>query len=235
MKAEYIKMESHPHTLSIDADGKIWGNGSHVFRFDSNTRAIQYWPSMKTAAHPGAFINRLKIEGSEPSMVSAGAYHAVRDSKGIVWYTSLYTGGIVRLDPATGQQEYINPERIASSRGLDIDADDNIWFSDWFGYRLAKYEPVSGKTKFYKLPTEFGMPYSVFVDKTRGYIWTSDYNGNNLTRLDPRTEKFVEYPMPNKDSFPRFISIDKNGWIWFAEWWNSRLGVLDPGYAESRQ
>jgi streptogramin lyase len=40
--------------------------------------------------------------------------------------------------------------------------------------------------------------------------------------------------MPNNDSYPRFISIDKDGMIWFAEFWGSRLGMLDPGYDEKR-
>jgi streptogramin lyase len=73
------------------------------------------------------------------------------------------------------------------------------------------------------------MPYSVFADRKRGHIWITDFAGNRLTRFDPRTETFVEYPLPHNESYPRFLSIDDKGRIWFAEWWNSRLGVMDPG------
>jgi streptogramin lyase len=119
---------------------------------------------------------------------------------------------------------------VLGSRGFDIDASDTIWLSNWGGHGLVKYDIKSGTSKSFRFPTEYAMPYSVFVDHARGYVWSSDYNGNNLTRFDPRTETFVEFPLPHNESYPRFISLDARGRVWFAEWWNSRLGLLDPGY-----
>ncbi|MBK7903793.1 MAG: hypothetical protein IPJ97_13275 [Proteobacteria bacterium] len=159
------------------------------------------------------------------------AYHAEVDSKGFAWYTQYDTGWLVRLDPRTGEQTIVKSDQVPATRGMDIDADDNIWYTNWGGHGLVKYDPRTGQSKHYRYPTEYAMPYSVFIDKKRGYVWSGDYSGNNLTRLDPRTGEFVEFPLPNPHSYPRFISLDDDGRVWFAEWWNGRAGVLDPGYA----
>jgi streptogramin lyase len=53
-----------------------------------------------------------------------------------------------------------------------------------------------------------------------------------MTRFDPRTETFVEYPFPSRNVNPRLgIGIDPQGRIWFTEFMNGRIGVLDPGGA----
>ncbi len=55
-----------------------------------------------------------------------------------------------------------------------------------------------------------------------------DFSGNNITRFDPKTKEFVEYPIPTHGAYPRFIGLDSKGRVWFGEWWNSKLGMLDP-------
>jgi len=233
---EYMPLESYPHTLSTDADGFIWGSGQKIFRVDPETRAITYWtPASAPRASdswsalgrtPGAKADARYHIGTSP----LDPYHAVRDSKGMVWFTSYSTGLLTRLDPATGKQDIIRIPGVSSSRGIDIDANDVVWFSSWAGHALVKYDPATGKSEQFRFPTEFAAPYSIRADKMRGYIWVADFTGNHITRFDPRSGAFVEYPLPHNESYPRFISLDSQGRVWFAEWWNSRLGVLDPGY-----
>lgn len=231
MTAQFIRLESVPHTLSTDKDGNIWGNGSDAYRLDPKTNKVAYWPPVMVKPGPTSFIAMSALPGQKvPAEMKAYVYHIVRDDDGIAWYTVLETGGIVRLDPATGKSDYIQLPGVASVRGVDVDGSGNVWVADWTGGRLVRYEPRTGQSTFYALPTAGSQPYSVFVDKKRGYVWTSDYAGNNLARLDPATRHFVEYPLPHNDSYPRFLSIDSNGLIWFAEWWNNRAGLLDPGY-----
>jgi hypothetical protein len=53
-----------------------------------------------------------------------------------------------------------------------------------------------------------------------------------MTRFDPRTETFVECPFPSRNVNPRLgIGADPQGRIWFTEFMNGRIGVLDPGGA----
>ncbi len=229
-RVQFHPLHSSPHTLSTDADGFIWGNGDKVYRMDPNNGDIQYWTLSSAVRDSTSWIGQGRIPGTPITPAAPlDAYHAVRDSKGLVWATSLEAGGLTRLDPKTGEQVRIRPKGVNGSRGVDVDANDNVWFSDWIGHNLAKYDQATDETRLYKLPTEFGMVYSVFVDRMRGHVWCADFAGNNLTRFDPQTEQFVEFPLPHNESYPRFISIDNKGRIWFAEWWNDRIGVMDPG------
>ncbi len=228
---DYVPLQSMPHTLSTDPDGAIWGNGDKIFRVDPEKRAVQqYWTPIEAEGDKDSWIELFPAPGRpHAGKRPLDPYHAVRDSKGFVWFTSYNTGLLTRLDPRTGQQTIYKPPGNPSSRGLDVDANDVIWFSNWGGHALMRFDPKTGQFRTYKFPTEFAMPYSVFADRKRGHIWITDFAGNRLTRFDPRTETFVEYPLPHNESYPRFLSIDDKGRIWFAEWWNSRLGVMDPG------
>jgi streptogramin lyase len=231
-KIDYVPLDSYPHTLSTDADGKIWGNGEKIFRVDPDTREIQYWTPIEAKREPGSWGDLFPAPGRpHPGTKPLDPYHSVRDSKGFAWFTSYDTGLLTRLDPRTGQQTTYKPPGNRSSRGIDVDANDIVWFSNWSDHALMRFDPKSGKFSTYKFPTEYAMPYSVFADRKRGAIWVTDFAGNHLTRFDPRTEKFVEYPLPHNQSYPRFLSIDDKGRIWFGEWWNSRLGMMDPGDA----
>jgi streptogramin lyase len=51
-----------------------------------------------------------------------------------------------------------------------------------------------------------------------------------MTRFDPKTETFVEYPFPSRNVNPRLgIGIDPQGRIWYTQFMNGSIGVLDPG------
>jgi virginiamycin B lyase len=80
----------------------------------------------------------------------------------------------------------------------------------------------------YQPPTEKARPYGLVLDKKTGSIWYADFSGNNITRFDPKTEQFIEYPIPTHGAYPRFVGLDSKGRVWFGEWWNNKLGVLDP-------
>lgn len=233
MEVAYMDLDAVPHTLSTDRDGFIWGSGSKVFRIDPANRAIRYWQPGRELPGPDSYVARASLPGTTLPEIPLTAYHGVRDSKGILWYSIFETGGLVRLDPETGKETRIKIDGLGGTRGMVVDRDDIVWLTDWVGHRIVKYNPGTGKSDFYKLPTPYGMIYSIFTDDVRGYLWLADYAGNNLTRFDPKTEKFVEYPMPHLQSYPRFISVDSKGRVWFAESWNDRVGVLDPGYADT--
>jgi streptogramin lyase len=229
---EYLNVSMQlPHTHTVDDKGFVWGNGTKIYRIDPQTRNITYWNPLSAEVPKGSWGDLAVTPGMpKPKAGPLYAYHVVRDSKGFAWYSSLETGLLVKLDPQTGQQQVIKIPGVLGSRGFDIDASDTLWLSNWGGHSLIRYDTKTGRSKSYGFPTQYAMPYSVFVDHKRGYVWASDYNGNNLTRFDPRTETFVEFPMPHNESYPRFISLDERGRVWFAEWWNSRVGLLDPGY-----
>jgi len=65
------------------------------------------------------------------------------------------------------------------------------------------------------------------VDKKTGNLWIGDYLGANITRFNPATGKFTEYPFPSRTQMIRFFSLDPQGRVWFTDFGNSRIGVLE--------
>ncbi|MBK6413226.1 carboxypeptidase-like regulatory domain-containing protein [Sphingopyxis sp.] len=54
----YVDLESVPHTLSTDADGIIWGNGSKVYRVDPATDKVTYWQPIDVTPGPRSWVAR---------------------------------------------------------------------------------------------------------------------------------------------------------------------------------
>jgi virginiamycin B lyase len=137
-------------------------------------------------------------------------------------------GTIARLDPKTGETTEFKPPQTPDMDGIIVDMQDNVWFSDFMGNKLGKLDPKTKKFTMYQPPTSKARPYGIVQDKKTGDIWYADFSGNNITRFDPKTEQFVEYPIPTRGAYPRFIGLDSKGRVWFGEWWNNKLGMLDP-------
>jgi streptogramin lyase len=117
-------------------------------------------------------------------------------------------------------------------RGIYVDPENNVWFSSYFSHKIGRLDTKTGDFKYYEPPTANATPYGWVRDRKTGYLWYADQNGNNISRLDPKSGQFVEYPIPTRNANPRFIDIDGQGRIWFTEFMQSKIGMLDPAGAK---
>src|ERR1019366_9408603 len=169
-----------------------------------------------------------KAPGDDLPPVRATSYDLKMDSKGRYFFTIMNMGMLMRLDPATGETKQYHPQGTPSMRGLMIDPQDNVWFSNFNGHKLGKLEAKSVLLNEYQRPTLNATVYGLVVDKS-GFVWFSDLNGNSITRFDPKAEKFVEFPLPTREAGPKFISLDGKGKVWFTEVLGAKIGTIDPG------
>jgi streptogramin lyase len=79
-------------------------------------------------------------------------------------------------------------------RGMAVDAQDNVWFSNFQNYQLGKLHAKAGTIKEYQPPTQNATPDGLAVDEKTGYVSCSDLNGNNIIRFDRKREQFVDEP-----------------------------------------
>jgi virginiamycin B lyase len=207
--------------------------GDEVWRLNTKSKQFQVFKNPVVEKFPdGSYGGRIALPRRRPT---GNGYAIAIDSKGFPWVTQLDLGIIFKLDPDTGKTTSYHTSDIRSARGIAVDAQDNIWFADYYGNKLGKLDPNSGQVKLYQPPTQNSSPYGVTVDLRRNYVWFADTVGNNLTRFDPKTEEFVEYALPTRNSSIRFISTDAKGRVWYGGFWNGILGVLDPGQPEVRK
>jgi len=224
--------DAHTHTLTLDAAGNVWCTGSTLLKFDVKTEEFQEYKMPVPPSYPESTVQAwTNTPGQPPDPFNADdtVYDAKVDSKGNVWLSMQPLGLIIKLDPTTRETKTYHPPDTPSVKGMAVDAQDNIWFAGFQGNRLGSLNPKTGTFKLHQAPTGFATPYGLAFDKKTGYIWYADLNGNNISRFDPKTEQFAEYPIPSSNASPRFIALDSKGRVWFTEFMNGKIGVVDPG------
>jgi streptogramin lyase len=229
------------HTLVIDRAGIIWLTGSptgEIWAFNTETKQFKAYNNPPPTIVPKGSVQDLQQSNGEARTPPDGTtYDAAVDSKGMVWFSEVAVGTLVRLNPATGEVKDYRPEGVVNIRGITIDPQDNLWFGDFLGHRLGKMNVKTGAVKFYNPPTPNATVYGETYNPVDGNIWLADMNGNNITRFNPKTEKFTEFPIPSRPdrSYARFIATDARGRVWFTEYFGDRIGYVDPtGGEDSR-
>ena len=221
------------HSLALDKAGNLWisvtGPVNEVWFFDVSKEQFRSFSYPVPDKYPANSKGSWGEVPGDSEATRLGLYHVAVDSRGMIWGGTMQTGMIVRIDPATGATKEYQPANVACIRGIDVDGQDNIWFGAFFDHKLGMLDSKTGTVKLYQPPTSGATPYGVVVDKRTGYIWISDFSGNHITRFDPKTEQFIEYPIPSRSAYPRFIDLDQQGRPWFTEYWNGKIGFLDPG------
>jgi len=217
------------HTVAVAPDGNLWfssmSSPDEFLGFDIETEKFKAFKHPLPDKYPDDSAGAYQEFAGKPVGIT---YCVAVDSKGYVWYTETMLGTIARLDPKTGETAEFKAPQTPNMDGILVDMQDNVWFSDFMGNKLGKLDTKTKKFTMYQPPTAKARPYGIVQDRKTGYLWYADFSGNNITRFDPKTEQFVEYPIPTRGAYPRFVGLDSKGRIWFGEWWNNKLGVLDP-------
>src|SRR3984885_8403709 len=221
------------HTLTLDHSGNVWfSGGTSVDMWGFDVKKLQFISHSNAvpAAYPkGTMQDWGEIPG-ESHPAQGRSYDVTVDKEGMVWFSEIALGTLVKLNPATGETKDIRPEGTVSIRGITVDPDDNLWFGDFLGHRFGKLNVKTGAVKFYKPPTPNATVYGVTYNQADGTMWFADMSGNNVTRFDTKTEQFTEYPIPQRPdrSYARFIGADVKGRVWFTEYFGDRIGFVDP-------
>ncbi len=221
------------HTLTLDHSGNVWfsgGTSGDLWSFDVKKQQFASHAYAVPAAYPkGTMQDWGEIPG-EMHPAQGRSYDVAVDNEGMVWFSEIAVGTLVKLNPATGETKDIHPEGTVSIRGITVDPQDNLWFGDFLGHRFGGLNVKTGEVKFYKPPTPNATVYGVTYNQVDGAIWFADMSGNNVTRFDPKTEHFSEYPIPQRPdrSYERFIGADVKGRVWFTEYFGDRIGFVDP-------
>jgi virginiamycin B lyase len=92
------------------------------------------------------------------------------------------------------------------------DAQGRVWVSEFNAGQVARYDPVTGQWREWKLPGANPRAYAVFVDDL-GIVWLSDFGANSLVRFDPATETFTTVQVPGGAGNVRQI-LGRSGEVW---------------------
>lgn len=151
-------------------------------------------------------------------------------------------------------EQHTLPDSIKAPNGVSVGPLGNIWIADTAGNSFYKFNPENKKvTEFITskpsistygnatgiIKTPITRPYWNAFDSD-GKMWFNQQTGNRLAVFDPNLESLMEYDIPSKNPSwsdcgdltdcglsQSFGFTFKNDQVWFTEWVENNIGVLD--------
>jgi streptogramin lyase len=214
--------KANPRALEIDAGGRWWavlGGPGQVARYDGLA-----WKTFDV----GMYAHSIALDSSGSAWVNG---HFTRDPEIIA---QIAPDGSVRrvelpLHPVMGKAPGGPiPYEIRAA------PDGTIWMSELQGNRIVSYDPASGRSAAYEMPTPYSGPRRFDIDSV-GTLWIPAYAAGSLVRFEPRTGAFREYPLPIRDALPYVVRIDHGtGTVWIGTGAADALLAFTPGTGSFR-
>ena len=196
------------------------------------------------------------FKGIDPDLVSTGSIDIDKD-RNILWISMLafgVKGQLFKFDiPTKKFTAFDLPRELNSPVGIAIDKKGNPWITDHGTSIFFMINATSGAiTEFSTSPLsrisaniqkEYGytLPYWIKID-TDGILWFNEHIGNKIARFNSTDGTLVEYWIPTQNNLwapcapndsacgisnTLQFSIGKNKQIWFSEWTENKIGMLN--------
>src|SRR6266446_3254226 len=168
------------------------------------------------------------------------------DHEGRLWMGEMGRNALAVFDPRTQAfQEVTPPHGRYGILGIQVAADDTIWFAEQYANYIGHYLPTTRQFHLYPLPTITtpdpsnagktltlpSAPNDLALD-SHGDVWFAEFNVDRLGRLDPRTGRMQHYTVAGdrtaQQLAPYGVTVDPQGMVWFTEMGAQRIGRLDP-------
>ena len=229
-KAPGVPSDSRFHDMEMDARGDLWITASYldkVFKFETRALKFTSWDTGGTGE--GWTYTAGKEMGHRTTYPHTGGLDSARN----YWVTTMggKDSGVIRVDAVTGAIKKIElpaTSKWAYTYGLDVDKNDNVWFTEHQQSKISRIDK-DGKLTEYSTPTPFNLPRRIRVDsKGRAWFTGSGYPAH-ISMLDPVTAKITEYEYGIPSGYPYWIRVDKNDKIWFnSSEPGNMIGKFDP-------
>lgn len=159
----------------------------------------------------------------------------------IIWFSTMdypEVGSVVRFDINTKEFEVFElPKNAGIPVGIVEDDQGRLWINDHATNLFFMLDTATGKIKQFStsLPSTRNstttLPY--FNELRDEKLWFNEHEGNAIAYYDIKNSTLVEYHIPTRSkiwgntSNPLRFTIDSNGSIWFTEWTENKLGLLE--------
>jgi len=193
------------HTAVADLQGNIWSSGRPLSKFDIETKKFTFFPEV-------------------PDI-----YGIAVDKEGNVWFAEFNSKdhhSIGKVDVKTNKiTKWTPPSSDTRPRRLKIDSQGMVWFGDYFGGNLTRFDPKTQTFKEFKLPGPMPTPYGIGVDHN-DKLWYASMYTDVIGKLDPKTGKVIEYPSPYGERGTRDMFEDAQGRIWYGAQPYGKVGYV---------
>ncbi|ABX13567.1 virginiamycin B lyase family protein [Nitrosopumilus maritimus] len=151
-------------------------------------------------------------------------------------------------------ENFILPSSISAPNGVSVGPAGNVWIADTASSSFYRFSPNDNKVIEFVtsdapiwtfgnssglIKTPITRPYWNSFD-SNGNMWFNQQTANRLAVFDPVSESLLEYDIPSKNpgwadcgelvdcgTAQSFDFTVQNGQVWFTEWVENNIGVLD--------
>ena len=102
---------------------------------------------------------------------------------------------IWRTSARTGETKYIDLPSGGGGRRGHVDAQNRLWFSQFYGNRYGMYDPRTEQVTLWEVPIPFAGAYDVQFDDSR-YVWGADMSTDLVQRMNLDTGEWTSYLLP---------------------------------------
>jgi virginiamycin B lyase len=151
------------------------------------------------------------------------------NSKGVPFFVEFGANKVASIDPATMViREWTLPNAASRPRRLAIDAQDNVWYSDYSRGVLGKLNPSTSDVQEWPSPGgPASQPYGIAVIGSQVWYSESGVQPNTIVMFDPATEKFQTWPIPSGGGVVRNVSVTKEGNLALALSGVNKVGLVE--------
>jgi virginiamycin B lyase len=236
---------AYPGSIEFDSDGNVWfseifgkklGSLNPSLAENNTTKGIREYEFEDLINHKITTMGPASINNNNNDNETNN-----NNNKDIVWFSAVdypYNGSIVNYNITSKK---FNVFQLTKEAGIPIsiveDNKENLWINDHATSLFFKFDPKNGQIKKYStsLPSTrnniSSLPY--FNEYRDGKIWFNIHEGNAIGYFDPENDTMVEYHIPTRSkiwgntSNPLKFAIDNTGSIYFTEWTENKIGILN--------
>jgi virginiamycin B lyase len=156
-------------------------------------------------------------------------YGIAVNSGGVPVFAEFGSNKLASIDPATMTiHEYTLPNPESRPRRIAITPDDAIWYTDYAGGHLGRFDPKTGNASEWPSPGGVNSgPYGITVVKDVLWYSESGVSPNTLVRFDPKTEKFQTWEIPSGGGVVRNMMATQDGNLVLACSGVDRIALVD--------
>jgi streptogramin lyase len=213
-----------PHDV-IARDGVVWysdfGN-QFISKFDPKTLQLVEYPVKKFK--PDAPEGNLSIDF---------------DTKGTIWFDTMYQGSLGNLDPKTGEIKYYpldpkwNDVKVQLNfTGLHHEVDGKVWTKSVGTQDIFRVDLATGQWEKFHPTDEIagGSKYGIYqvASDSHNNLWMAEFTEGHLGKIDAKTLKVTWYAPPTPHARLRRMVIDDQDQIMVTEYRGNKIAVFDP-------
>jgi sugar lactone lactonase YvrE len=213
-----------PHDV-IARDGVVWysdfGN-QFISKFDPKTLQLVEYP-----------VKKFKPDAPE------GLLSIDFDTKGTIWFDTMYQGSLGNLDPKTGEIKYYpldpkwNDVKVQLNfTGLHHEVDGKVWTKSVGTQDIFRVDLASGQWEKFHPTDEIagGSRYGIYqvAADSHNNLWMAEFTEGHLGKIDAKTLKVTWYAPPTPHARLRRMVIDDQDQIMVTEYRGNKIAVFDP-------